>query len=68
MSTTSRKPTYYDEHYDRAKAADFAVSLSRMMARAGEVGLFRTMHKIHDAVRECGNEMADIIDKLERAK
>ena len=50
--------------YKRAEAADFAVSLSRLMIRAGQVGLFRTMHKVHEAVRECGYEMAENIEAL----
>lgn len=38
----------------------FANELPLVMHRAGQLGLWRTMHKLHDAVRELGWELADI--------
>lgn len=38
---------------------DFAVRLSYMMAEAGQLGLFRTMQALHEAVRQVGWELAE---------
>ncbi len=43
----------------------FAVKLSRIHMEAMELGLIRTGHKLHDAVREVGWEIADIINCIQ---
>ena len=42
---------------------EFASELAFVMNKAMRLGLYRTMHKLHDAVREIGWEMADQIAK-----
>ena len=36
--------------------------LVRAQHRAGELGMFRSLHKIEDALREAGFELADMIE------
>ncbi len=41
-----------------AEQQEFASRLALMMNEAGKLRLYRTMHKIHDAVRAVGWEIA----------
>ncbi len=47
-----------DDDGDPNERPEFARDLSRMMVNAGALGLYRTQHRIHDAIRELGWEMA----------
>lgn len=42
----------------RMRHEDFVVRLAAMMAEAGELGLYGTMHKIHEAVQALGWELS----------
>lgn len=41
------------------KGADFAARLGNMMNEAAEMGLWQTMQKIHEAVKQVGWELAE---------
>jgi len=46
---------------------DFARRLAEMHVEAGRLGLYVTMHKIHEAVKQVGYEMAgtpELYDKM----
>lgn len=47
------------------KKQDFAVRLSCMMTEAGHLGLYKTMQKLHDAVRIVGWEMCEHYEQEE---
>lgn len=38
---------------------DFAVKLAMLMAEAGNLGLYKTMQQLHEAVRIVGWELAE---------
>lgn len=42
----------------------FAIKLSTVMIEAGQLGLFKTQHSIHDAVRTVGWEIEYILEKI----
>ena len=45
----------------RDEVRDFITRLTSMHAEAHRIGLYRTGHKLHDAVREVGWEYSDQI-------
>ncbi len=51
-----------------APRKEFASRLTLVMNEAMRLGLYRTMHKLHDAVREVGWELADIAKKEQEPK
>jgi hypothetical protein len=53
------------------KQKEFASRLALMHAEAGKLGLYVTMHKIHEAVKQVGYEMAgepELYDKMEKSR
>lgn len=48
----------------KLKNQDFAVRLSCMMAEAGQLGLYITMQKLHQAVQTVGWEISDQGEKV----
>jgi hypothetical protein len=45
---------------------DFVVRLVSLAAEAHRIGLHKTGHKLHDAVKQVGYELAEQIRKVER--
>jgi len=41
---------------------DFAAEIVMLKAKAGQIGLWRTMHSLEEGVTEVGYEIADIIE------
>lgn len=46
---------------------EFVNKLTFAMNEAGQLGLYRTMHKLHEAVREVGWEIAGQMEVIHRA-
>jgi hypothetical protein len=56
---------------DLEQQKEFASRLALMHVEAGQLGLYVTMHKIHEAVKQVGYEMAGepgLYDKIEEAR
>lgn len=47
----------------RIKVTDFQVRLAMLKAEAGQLGLYKTMHKLDAALKEVGFELADKVLK-----
>jgi hypothetical protein len=50
---------------------DFVIRLTMLHAEAGRLGLFSTMHKIHEAVKQLGYELAgtpELYSKIEKVR
>jgi hypothetical protein len=50
---------------------EFASRLALMQIEAGKVGLYATMHKIHEAIKQVGYEIAgtpELYDKVEKIR
>jgi hypothetical protein len=59
------------ERIQKWDRANFASRLALMHIEAGRLGLYVTMHKIHEAVKQVGYEMAgtpELYDKMEESR
>lgn len=52
----------------RALIDDFIRRLVLMQNEAVKLGMYQTMHKINDAVKKSGWELAEILDGVEKEK
>jgi hypothetical protein len=55
-------------HAPTKQQRDFAVELVQIKAKAGSLGLFRTMHALDKATNAVGWELADMLAEAERSK
>lgn len=58
---------YTREQKENMARQAFCAELPLVMERAGRLGMFRTMHKLHEAVKEVGYEWADLLAKKKGA-
>jgi len=59
------------DYKHRQEHIEFASRLALMQVEAGRLGLYVTMHKIHEAIKQVGYEMAgepELYDKMEKSR
>lgn len=64
---TSSEPGYVAQKRDVKASEQLAIELVYLKARAGKLGLFRTMHALDKATQEIGWEIAVQLDPKQAA-